>query len=137
MPLIRTATLETLANLASQGAIGLLTQEMANPTGYGRIVRNLDGNVAAIVEEKDATPAELNINEINTGIYVLPYAQLASWLGNLKPNNQQQEYYLTDIVALAVKERVNVVAEIAEDEWQVEWDRSGLQREGVNATTGY
>lgn len=109
VPLVSKSSLEQLLAQTPEHAVGILTAVLDNPAGLGRIIRNQQQQIISIVEEKDATPDELNINEINTGIYVLPYAQLASWLGNLKPNNQQQEYYLTDIIKLAVADGVDVV----------------------------
>ena len=94
-----------------------------DPTGYGRIVRatigNDAGNVIAIVEHKDATEAQRNIIEVNTGIMAMPNEYLIQWLSQLTNNNAQGEYYLTDIVALAVQQGVAVVAEITADEWSV------------------
>ncbi|MEY4625342.1 MAG: hypothetical protein RL061_867 [Pseudomonadota bacterium] len=108
VPLIQTKTLERLCQLAGEGALGLLTQIMPNPSGYGRIVRNLDGGVQSIVEEKDANPEIKSITEINTGLMAVPTAQLKRWLKALEPNNAQGEYYLTDIISLAVNEGVPV-----------------------------
>lgn len=108
VPLIQKNTLERLAKLAEHGALGLLTQTMSDPTGYGRIVRDLDGGVQAIVEEKDAGAEIKAISEINTGLMAVPTAHLKRWLKGLQPNNAQGEYYLTDIIALAVAEGVPV-----------------------------
>jgi len=108
VPLIQKNTLERLAKLAEHGALGLLTQTMSDPTGYGRIVRDLDGGVQAIVEEKDASAEIKAITEINTGLMAVPTAHLKRWLKGLQPNNAQGEYYLTDIIALAVAEGVPV-----------------------------
>jgi len=90
----------------------------ADPTGYGRIVRT-NGSVTAIVEHKDATEAQKAINEVNTGIMAMPAKELKHWLAGLSNNNAQGEYYLTDIVGFAVRDKVNVVAEITDDEWSV------------------
>jgi bifunctional UDP-N-acetylglucosamine pyrophosphorylase/glucosamine-1-phosphate N-acetyltransferase len=127
VPLIRTATLETLANLASAGAVGLLTQKMANPTGYGRIVRNLDGNVSAIVEEKDASSELKFINEINTGLMAVPTKHLKRWLSSLKSNNAQGEYYLTDIIEMAVNEGVPIYTTNPQAEWETTGVNSRMQ----------
>jgi bifunctional UDP-N-acetylglucosamine pyrophosphorylase / glucosamine-1-phosphate N-acetyltransferase len=96
-----------------------LSFNKADPTGYGRIVRTESGNVIAIVEHKDATDLQRNITEVNTGIMALPNIHLTKWLSQLTNHNAQGEYYLTDIVALAVKQGIEVVAEITDDEWSV------------------
>jgi bifunctional UDP-N-acetylglucosamine pyrophosphorylase/glucosamine-1-phosphate N-acetyltransferase len=93
--------------------------ELANPTGYGRIVRNAAGQVQRIVEEKDATADERAIREVNTGIMAIPSARMTEWLGRLSNNNAQGEYYLTDIVALAVSEAVPVHTTHPDGEWEV------------------
>ncbi|MGJ8619547.1 MAG: bifunctional UDP-N-acetylglucosamine diphosphorylase/glucosamine-1-phosphate N-acetyltransferase GlmU [Methylophilaceae bacterium] len=90
-----------------------------NPTGYGRIVRDSKGLLTAIVEHKDATKAQLAITEVNTGIMAMPAEYLNRWLNRLTNDNAQQEYYLTDIVRLAVEDHIAVNAEVAEDEWNV------------------
>jgi bifunctional UDP-N-acetylglucosamine pyrophosphorylase/glucosamine-1-phosphate N-acetyltransferase len=108
VPLIQTQTLTTLLSLAEDGALSVLTQELENPTGYGRIVRNLDSEVIGIVEEKDATAEMKKIQEINTGIMACPTKELKQWLEQLQPNNAQGEYYLTDIVGLAAKAHVPI-----------------------------
>jgi bifunctional UDP-N-acetylglucosamine pyrophosphorylase/glucosamine-1-phosphate N-acetyltransferase len=118
VPLIQTQTLERLCELASQGGLGLLTQDMINPHGYGRIVRNLDGGVQAIVEEKDATSDIKAITEINTGLMAVPTPKLKSWLKNLKPNNAQGEYYLTDIISLAAAEGLPVLTTSPDAPWE-------------------
>ncbi len=102
-----------------QNKLAILTFNKLDPTGYGRIVRNESGNVYAIVEHKDATKAQRKITEVNTGIMAMPNAQLKSWLSRLNNNNVQGEYYLTDIVELAVQDNINVVAKITLDEWSV------------------
>jgi bifunctional UDP-N-acetylglucosamine pyrophosphorylase/glucosamine-1-phosphate N-acetyltransferase len=108
VPLIRHSTIENLVKLAGARAVSLLTMMSDDPTGYGRIVRNARGQVQKIVEQKDATKAQLKIRECNTGILAAPANLLRSWLGLLKNDNAQREYYLTDIVAMAVKEKVKV-----------------------------
>jgi bifunctional UDP-N-acetylglucosamine pyrophosphorylase/glucosamine-1-phosphate N-acetyltransferase len=99
--------------------LAILTFNKDDPTSYGRIVRGLTGNVAAIVEHKDATEAQREINEVNTGIMAVPNKYLVKWLSALTNHNAQGEYYLTDIVELAVKDKINVVAEVTADEWAV------------------
>ncbi|MFD1801224.1 bifunctional UDP-N-acetylglucosamine diphosphorylase/glucosamine-1-phosphate N-acetyltransferase GlmU [Mixta tenebrionis] len=100
VPLITVDTLARLRAAKPEGGIGLLTVTLDNPTGYGRIVRE-NGQVAGIVEQKDATPQQLAIQEINTGILVANGGDLKRWLSQLTNNNAQGEYYITDIIALA------------------------------------
>lgn len=104
VPLISQATLEKLIQSTAQGGMGLLTANLPNPFGYGRIKRNAAGEVTAIVEERDANDAERAIHEINTGVYYVPAAWLKKWLPQLNSNNHQGELYLTDIIGFAVKE---------------------------------
>lgn len=112
---------ESCRNLVAQSTHQLVIQSFnkADPTGYGRIVRSPDGQVNAIVEHKDATDAQRNILEVNTGIMAMPNKYLKKWLSLLTNNNAQGEYYLTDIVSLAAAEGVSVSAEIIKDEWSV------------------
>ena len=109
VPLIRAETLQELVLLAREDALALLTISLANPSGYGRIVRNAQGAVERIVEHKDASPEELTIHEVNTGIMAAPVKRLAAWLSQLQNNNAQGEYYLTDIIAMAVADKVRVL----------------------------
>ena len=99
VPLTRPQTLDALIRSA-EGGFGLLTVDLQDPTGYGRIVRDDSGRVVRIVEQKDAGPGDLEIREINTGIMYMPRAELERWLGGLSNSNAQGEYYLTDIVAI-------------------------------------
>ncbi|HUQ28819.1 MAG TPA: bifunctional UDP-N-acetylglucosamine diphosphorylase/glucosamine-1-phosphate N-acetyltransferase GlmU [Usitatibacter sp.] len=108
VPLISPATLRSLVDAASGGGLAILTQQIENPKGYGRIVRDASGRVTRIVEEKDATEAQRAIREINTGIVAAPRERLEGWLARLRNDNAQGEYYLTDIVAAAVADRVAV-----------------------------
>ncbi len=108
VPLIRAETLKRLVQATGKG-LGLLTATLDGPSGYGRILRN-GKKVVGIVEEKDANSRQRALREINTGIVVAPTKKLKSWLAKLQNNNAQKEYYLTDIVALATKERVPVTA---------------------------
>jgi bifunctional UDP-N-acetylglucosamine pyrophosphorylase/glucosamine-1-phosphate N-acetyltransferase len=117
VPLTRKETLQRLLQAAGDG-IAVLTVNMADPTGYGRIVRNAAGEVQRIVEQKDATAAERAIGEVNTGIMALPTARLADWLGRLSNNNAQGEYYLTDVIALAVAEGLPVHTAQPGAEWE-------------------
>ncbi len=107
VPLIAVATLKTLSAAGGE-RLRILTAEVAEPRGYGRIVRNAQGAIVAIVEEKDATEKQRGIREINTGIMLLPGQRLAGWLDRLSNRNAQQEYYLTDVVALAVEDGVKI-----------------------------
>ena len=106
VPLTDSQTLQALLDTAGN-EVGLLTDVLAKPTGYGRIIRE-SGQVVAIVEEKDANAAQKAITETNTGMFVLPNARLANWLNALQSNNAQGEYYLTDVIALANADGVAV-----------------------------
>ena len=117
VPLINGEACEKLLANASNQLV-IQTFNKADPTGYGRIVRTHDA-VTAIVEHKDATDAQRTIKEVNTGIMAMPAEALKHWLAGLSNNNAQGEYYLTDIVGFAVRDKVNVVAEITDDEWSV------------------
>jgi bifunctional UDP-N-acetylglucosamine pyrophosphorylase/glucosamine-1-phosphate N-acetyltransferase len=118
VPLTRPDTLRPLVAAAQAGSVGLLTVVLADPAGYGRIVRE-HGRVARIVEHKDASEAERDIREVNTGIVAVPTRKLAEWLVRLKNHNVQGEYYLTDIIAMAVEDGVEVLASHPSDEWEV------------------
>jgi len=107
-PLARVETLRQVAERAQQGILSLLTVELDDPSGYGRIVRGADGRVAAIVEHKDATPEQRAIREINTGIMAAPTAAFARWLPRIGNRNAGGEYYLTDVIALAVADGIPV-----------------------------
>ncbi|QAR48232.1 bifunctional UDP-N-acetylglucosamine diphosphorylase/glucosamine-1-phosphate N-acetyltransferase GlmU [Kosakonia cowanii] len=109
VPLISVETLERLREAKPQGGIGLLTVKLDDPTGYGRITRE-NGVVTGIVEQKDATEAQRQINEINTGILIANGADLKRWLAKLTNNNAQGEYYITDIISLAYHEGREIAA---------------------------
>jgi bifunctional UDP-N-acetylglucosamine pyrophosphorylase/glucosamine-1-phosphate N-acetyltransferase len=104
VPRIASGTLRTLVDAAAENQLALLTEQVDDPRGLGRIVRDPSGRVARIVEEREATEAQRAIREINTGIVAAPYAKLKGWLAGLTNDNVQGEYYLTDIVAAAVAE---------------------------------
>jgi bifunctional UDP-N-acetylglucosamine pyrophosphorylase/glucosamine-1-phosphate N-acetyltransferase len=118
VPLTKASTLKRLLQAGKDG-LAILTVELVDPAGYGRIVRDASGQVQRIVEEKDATPQEKAIREVNTGIMAIPSARLAEWLGKLSNNNAQGEYYLTDVVALAVTEGVTIHTAQPDGEWEV------------------
>ncbi|MDR2260059.1 MAG: bifunctional UDP-N-acetylglucosamine diphosphorylase/glucosamine-1-phosphate N-acetyltransferase GlmU [Azoarcus sp.] len=117
VPLIRAETLRELARAATDG-LAILTVELADPQGYGRIVRDAAGKVARIVEQKDASAEEREIREINTGIMAIPAERLAGWLSLLSNDNAQREYYLTDVVSLAVAAGLPVRTVRPEHEWE-------------------
>jgi bifunctional UDP-N-acetylglucosamine pyrophosphorylase/glucosamine-1-phosphate N-acetyltransferase len=108
VPLISATTLRDLTAAVSDDGMALLTAEPDDPSGYGRIVRDEGGRAVAIVEEKDANDAQRAIREINTGIMALPVSRLGGWLARLDSDNAQGEYYLTDILSLAVADGVAV-----------------------------
>jgi len=103
VPLIRIDTLRALLRAAHAPAIGLVCAQVAAPAGYGRVIRDSAGAVGAIIEQKDATPAQLAIHEVNAGIFAIPAQQLRAWLLELRSDNAQHEFYLTDVVASAVR----------------------------------
>ena len=123
VPLTSKKTLLKLAKLADgmrgqDSALALLTQNLSNPTGYGRIVRDIDGSVKSIVEEKDTSSEQKRITEINTGMMVLPTNSLKKWLKALRASNAQGEYYLTDVIAMAVKDGVPIRTAQADAEYE-------------------
>ncbi|MGE8421111.1 bifunctional UDP-N-acetylglucosamine diphosphorylase/glucosamine-1-phosphate N-acetyltransferase GlmU [Pseudomonas sp.] len=120
VPLIEVDTLKRLLAKVTPEQLGLLTVNLDDPTGYGRIVRDAQGQVAAIVEHKDANDAQKAIKEGNTGILAVPGARLAEWLGRLSNNNAQGEYYLTDVIAMAVADGLVVATEQPLDPMEVQ-----------------
>ncbi len=117
VPLIQHSTLHQMQQAGS--GLVLLTVHLANPTGYGRIVRDAQGDVLGIVEEKDATPEQREIREVNTGIMLAPTRLLRGWLAKLQNNNSQGEYYLTDIVSMAVQQGIAVHTVQPANEWEI------------------
>ena len=115
VPLTTVDTLQPLVASARAGELGLLTAILPDPHGYGRIVRNTVNCIERIVEQKDASEAERAIREINSGMMALPARQLKKWLGQLRNDNAQGEYYLTDIIAMAVADGVKINGIIARD----------------------
>lgn len=124
VPLVQPETIERLTAVAGDG-MAILTTVLRNPTGYGRILRQR-GRIVAIVEQKDATEGQKQIREVNTGIMLLPTARLTGWLSELKSSNAQGEYYLTDVIGLAVRDGVRINSARP---------RRSFEVEGVNSKT--
>lgn len=120
VPLLTESTLIKLVTASANTSLGLLTMTLAEPTGYGRIVRNERRSVTGIVEQKDANAQQLAINEVNTGIMIADSDKLKSWLEQLSNDNAQKEYYLTDIVAMAAREGVNIATAQPDNAREVE-----------------
>ncbi len=131
VPLIRPQTLRALVAAAGGDAVSLLTVQLADPTGYGRIVRDAQGQVERIVEEKDADANTRQITEVNAGIMCLPAGPLRGWLAALDAGNAQGEYYLTDCIAQARAEGVAVVPLACQDRWEVQGVNDRAQLAGV------
>jgi len=117
VPLMRAATLQRLLE-AANGGLAVLTAEPDDPAAYGRVVRDGSGRVAKIVEQRDASPGERAIREINAGFYALDARRLSGWLKKIDNRNAQKEYYLTDLVTLAVGDKVPVAAVKTDDAWE-------------------
>ena len=107
VPLLTPGTLNRLLDATAEDEVSVLSVDLEDPTGYGRVIRDGD-NVVAIVEQKDASDAEKALSEINTGVMVFPVARLRNWLDNLSNDNSQGEYYLTDVIGMAVADGINV-----------------------------
>ena len=126
VPLVSEQTLLSLLSIANHSTLALLTVHLPNPSGYGRIVRE-DGAIQAIVEHKEATPEQLQINEVNTGILAVSAANLNNWLPKLSAENAQGEYYLTDIIAMAVNDGIQVISQHPSTVMEVEGVNNRMQ----------
>jgi len=127
VPLLGVATLKLLLAAKKESAIALLTAKLPDPQGYGRIVRNNNDKIEKIVEQKDATEAEQQINEINSGVMVVNGNKLKEWLAKIGNNNSQGEYYLTDLIELAVAEGETVHSYIVADNKEIEGINNKVQ----------
>ncbi|MGE4125648.1 MAG: bifunctional UDP-N-acetylglucosamine diphosphorylase/glucosamine-1-phosphate N-acetyltransferase GlmU [Pusillimonas sp.] len=127
VPMVQSNTLRNLLD-ACGGGVAVLTEKLADPSGYGRIVRNGSGQVQRIVEHKDATSEELTIREVNTGILAAPTGRLKHWLSQLRNDNAQGEYYLTDVIGMAVAEGVSVGAAHPSASWETLGVNSRVQQ---------
>ena len=134
VPLVRAATLKRLLEAAPEG-LAVLTADLENPAAYGRVVRDASGRVKRIVEQRDASPAEHALREINAGFYALSARRLSGWLKKIDNRNAQKEYYLTDLVGFAVAEGAPVVAVKAADAWEAAGVNS--KRELANLESQY
>ncbi len=130
VPLIGRASLSRLLDAAGNDRLGILTAELDDPTGYGRIIRK-NGQISRIVEQKDGTQDELAVKEINTGIMVIPTIPLKRWLSSLSNDNAQGEYYLTDIVGKAVAEQIEVTSAQPDVIWETLGVNSKRQLAGL------
>ncbi|WP_290653429.1 bifunctional UDP-N-acetylglucosamine diphosphorylase/glucosamine-1-phosphate N-acetyltransferase GlmU [Idiomarina sp.] len=120
VPLLTAETAQRLLDASADKALGLLTMYLNNPMGYGRIIRDEDELIQGIVEQKDATLDQLRINEVNTGIMAADGAKLKQWLQDLSNDNAQKEYYLTDVVAMAAEQGVQIASAQPDDTGEVE-----------------
>ncbi|MDX1300614.1 MAG: bifunctional UDP-N-acetylglucosamine diphosphorylase/glucosamine-1-phosphate N-acetyltransferase GlmU, partial [Pseudomonas sp.] len=127
VPLMEQGTLQRLLEKVGDEQLGLLTVDLNDPTGYGRILRDKTGKVLAIVEQKDATPEQRQICEGNTGILAVPGKRLGDWLGRLSNSNAQGEYYLTDVIAMAVADGLVVATEQPLDAMEVQGANDRIQ----------
>jgi bifunctional UDP-N-acetylglucosamine pyrophosphorylase/glucosamine-1-phosphate N-acetyltransferase len=127
VPLVKSSTLKSLVDSVNEKSMALLTVKLPNPTGYGRIIRNAENNVMAIVEQKDANAEQLLINEVNTGILAVHAKKLNEWLPKLSSNNAQGEYYLTDIIGMAAGENLQIVTHHPDHAMEVEGVNNRLQ----------
>ena len=127
VPLIRPATIQKILAVVTESTMGLLTINLDQPTGYGRIVRNTKGDITEIIEQKDASVEQLKITEVNTGVLALQSSQLSDWLPKITNNNAQGEYYLTDLVAIARKAGVEIISVNPESATEVEGVNNRVQ----------
>lgn len=127
VPLVRVETLQKLLAVVNDKQIGLLTVILDDPTGYGRILRDAQNRIVAIVEQKDASEEQRKIREGNTGILAVPAKLMKQWLPQLSANNAQGEYYLTDIIGLAVQQGIAVVAQQPQSPQEVQGINNRLQ----------
>ena len=127
VPLIRPATIQKILAVVTESTMGLLTINLDQPTGYGRIVRNTKGEITEIIEQKDASAEQLKITEVNTGVLALQSSQLRDWLPKITNNNAQGEYYLTDLVAIAREAGVEIVSVNPESATEVEGVNNRVQ----------
>lgn len=128
VPLVQPESLTPLVHAAEAGQLGLMTLNMDNPQGYGRIIRDTEGAVVGIVEQKDASPAQLAIREVNTGILACPTERLTTWVSRLSNHNAQGEYYLTDIIAMAAAEGLLIRTAQPVHAWEVSGVNSRSQQ---------
>ncbi|MGH8263873.1 MAG: bifunctional UDP-N-acetylglucosamine diphosphorylase/glucosamine-1-phosphate N-acetyltransferase GlmU [Steroidobacterales bacterium] len=133
VPLIRTQTLKKLLALVDAKSMALLSVKFANPDGYGRVVRNARDQVTRIVEQRDCDAQQRKIRECNTGVLASNAKWLKRWLARLKPANSQREYYLTDIIAMAVKDKIKVAPLIAPTETEVQGVNDKVQLAALEA----
>lgn len=127
VPLIRPVTIQKILAVVTESTMGLLTINLDQPTGYGRIVRNTKGEITEIIEQQDASAEQLKITEVNTGVLALQSSQLRDWLPKITNNNAQGEYYLTDLVAIAREAGVEIISVNPESATEVEGVNNRVQ----------
>jgi bifunctional UDP-N-acetylglucosamine pyrophosphorylase/glucosamine-1-phosphate N-acetyltransferase len=127
VPLIRPVTIQKILAVVTESTMGLLTINLDQPTGYGRIVRNTKGEITEIIEQQDASAEQLKITEVNTGVLALQSSQLRDWLPKITNNNAQGEYYLTDLVSIAREAGVEIVSVNPESATEVEGVNNRVQ----------
>ncbi len=127
VPLIRRQTLVSLLEAVEENSLGLLTVDLPDPFGYGRIIRNAQGQAEAIVEQKDASSEQQRITEVNTGVLAVNTEQLRNWLPGIENQNAQREYYLTDLIAIAHRADVSIETRQPVDSEEVQGINDRLQ----------